>query len=422
MRTLASIPFLSGIHVGGTRGLVAAVALASVALAPASDAQHGQRRGGGMETFEEVDPYTEGDPERMERLGYTAFGPFHWRGPDFTNHVVEAIGSIPMLWVETEHFKIGSSLGTYEIPNDREERDRIEDELDTLEDRLGRLRPPRKELDPWLRLHLYAQRAEALYAMFLEDFGIDEADFEPERRYLGNENKFLLLLCERKSEFGRFVRIYIEQENDNAYRWGWHGDCMFYGAAYEAITEHFVQPQEEPFDTMLYNRMASGLASNFIDGYRSQFSAPRWLGYALGHVYVRRIDPRWPTADGHSARHVRQEDDWRWEPQVYGLVKNDFFASTETMFGWTGYEDMNTRDHMIAWSKLQFLMTEADGDPKGWLDTLTSRPRVHGEDPEARRATMAELQEDALLAHFELTPEELDERWAQWVRRNYDKR
>ena len=394
---------------------------ASLALAPLS-AQHGERQGGAMEQFEEVDPYTKGKPELMRKLGYEAFGPFHWRGPDFTNHVQENIGSIPMIWVETEHFKIGSSLGTYEIPNDREERERIKGELKRLKKRLGRLKAPRNELDPWLRLHLYAQRSEDLYAMFVQDFGIGPSDFDEALPYLGNENKFQILLCERKSEFSRFVTTYTGQQNDGAFYWGWHQDCMWLGAAFEAITENWGEPQEEPFDTMLHCRMAGLMASSFIDGYVNQFSAPRWIGYALGHVYRRRIDPRWVMAAGHTEQQARQEGDWRWEPRVYGLVKNEFFVPAEDMFQWSGYNAMDTRDHMVAWSKVDYLMTEADGDLGGWLKTMSSKPRQAGEDAETRLKELAELQRKALLANFELTPEDLDKKWAKWVKKTYEKK
>lgn len=406
----------------GPRCAALAAALGAALTVPV-DAQHGESPGGGMEEFEEVDPYTKGDPERMERLGYRSFGPFQWYERDFTNHVNEAMGSIPMLWVETEHFKIGSTLGTYEIPNDREERDRLADELKRLKKRLGRLRPPRGELDPWLRLHLYAQRAEELYAMFARDFGVGADDFAADESgpYLGNEQKFQLLLCERKSEFRRFVSTYFQKRDYDTFRWG-RADGMFFGTSIESIRDGWPDPDEEPFDAMLHCRMANGLATCFVDGFRSPFAAPGWLGIALGHVYVRRIDPRWVQAAGETEAQVRGEDDWRWEPRVHGLVQNDFFAATEDMFRWSGYADMNTRDHMVAWSKLDYLLGEAEGDRHGWLWALTSRPRQNEESPEARLEALAQLQREALLAYFELTPEALDEAWSRWVERRYDRR
>ena len=135
-----------------------------------------------------------------------------------------------------------------------------------------------------------------------------------------------------------------------------------------------------------------------------------------------KIDKRWPAAAGQKEAEARREDDWRWEPRVYGLVKNEFFDSTEEMFRWDGYTDMGKRDHMIAWSKVEYLMTAAEGDLKGWLDTLVSKPRERDEDPEARTAALAELQRKALLAYFELTPEGLDEAWAKWVKKTYAKK
>jgi len=398
---------------------ISAVAWAAALARPTP--AYAQKRGAGMEEFAEVDPYTRGERELMDRLGYVTFAPFPWHGAERTPDVHEVLGGAPMLWVETQHFRIGSSLVTYDVPNDGEERERIADELARLKKRLGRLKAPKKELDPWLRLHLYAQRAEDLYATFMRDFDVSPADFEATGPYLGNSSKYLLLLCERQSELGRYLRTYLAAENDFSYRWGWDKQCMFFGANIEAIRASWTNPVDVPFDAQLFCAMTASLASNFVDSYKATFyTAPRWLGFALGHVYVRRIDPRWVTSAGHDHRKNRREDDWKWEQRVRNLVSNNFFVTTEEMFAWQEYADMNERDHMVAWSKLDWLMRVAKGDREAFLASMCTPSVTDGVVDE--KAELLARQKRALLAHFGLTPDELDTAWAKWVKRTYRKR
>ena len=147
-----------------------------------------------VEQFEEVDPYTLGERELELRLGYERVGFFPWAAGQTTSDVREMMGGIEILWVETEHFRIGSSLKTYDIPGDKAERALLKKELARLKKRLGKLRAPRNELDPWLRLHLYAQRMEELYADFFERFSLSPSDFPDGAPYLGYREKFLVLI------------------------------------------------------------------------------------------------------------------------------------------------------------------------------------------------------------------------------------
>jgi hypothetical protein len=377
--------------------------------------------GDGMEEFEAVDPYTKGEKELMDRLGYASFGPFQWRKGDTTTDVQRNMGGIPMLWVETEHFRIGSTLGTYELPGDRDEKNRVEEELDRLEERLGKLKAPKRKLDPWLRLHLYAQRAEELYDSFMEEFSLEPADFEDSGPHLGRSEKFLLLLCQRKSEYSRHMKTYLDVQSDTSYRWRWTGGTSGFAVNVEAIRESWHMAEDKPYDSILYGQVVSALASGFVEGYReSQAGAPYWLSKALGHYMVRRIDPRWVSGIGTVAGQSIEEDDYKWEPRVRNLVGNDFFATTEEMFGWRLYTDMNVRDHMVVWSKLQYLLTEVDGDDRAFLTDVCLPPPTGS--AEQRRAAMLQRQTAALQEHYGLTPQELDDSWARWVKKTYQKR
>lgn len=390
----------------------------------------------GMEEFDEVDPYTEGEREKMKALGYISFGPFRWGYGDMTSEVAEKLGGTPMIFVETAHFKIGSTLTTYEIPPDSDEKKKLKEEFKRLKKRLGKLKAPRSKIDPWLRLHLIAQRAEEVYESFRSDIGFDEADFGKNAATFGQKEKFKVLLFQRKSEFGRYLKSYHKEEGAFAWRRGVPGDCMVFAANHEDFFQRWTDPQDEPLDAMLHCQMIAGLVSNFLEGWREKnYVAPAWMSYALGHLYVRRVDPRWITAAGHRQDANRREGDWKWAKAVYSLVKNDFYVSTEDMFGWQKYEDMNSRDHMIAWSKLDYLMSQHQGDGRfeEFFTMLVNKPvnssnrrkkpKVAPEEAEAKKAAeLRQRQERALAGAFGLTAAELDEAWSAWVKKAYRKR
>jgi hypothetical protein len=389
------------------------------AATPASAQKDGE-----MEEFEEVDPYTKGERDLERALGYKRFGFFPWRYTDDTKSVQENMGGIPMIWVETEHFLIGSSLGTYKIPNDREERKLIKEEIAQLKKKLGKLKAPKKKLDPYLRLHIYAQRLERLYAAFVEDLGLTEADFGRSGTHLGHKDKFRVLLCQRKSEYSRYLLAYEKQDIEFSYRTGWRGEGMLFLANVEAIAENWKKEPDAPIDTMFYCLLSHNIANNFIDGFHRQylFQGPDWLVYGLGHVYTKRIDERYPFFDGRKVIYDKHDESWNWQPRVRNLVKNDFYTSAEKMFTWTDYSDLGPRDHLISWSKLEYLMSGLDGDLKQFISLscypLASNPRAQ----EESESELVTRQTRALKESFNLTPAELDANWAKWVEKTYKKK
>ena len=70
-----------------------------------------------------LDPYTGGKPERLAALGYRSFGPYVFCQAT-TEGVCSRLGDVPILWVETQHFRLGSALEEYK-PEDPKELDEL---------------------------------------------------------------------------------------------------------------------------------------------------------------------------------------------------------------------------------------------------------------------------------------------------------
>src|SRR5687767_12703325 len=82
-----------------------------------------------LEEFDKLDPYTKADKAVMARLGYVSFGPFHWAGDQSSLDVQDALGGVPMIFIETAHFRLASTLETYRLIGDRPERESLEGEV-----------------------------------------------------------------------------------------------------------------------------------------------------------------------------------------------------------------------------------------------------------------------------------------------------
>lgn len=396
---------------------------AFVTSAPAFAQKKGKKQKSGIEEFEEVSPYTKGERALEKKLGYARIEFIPWRLNDDSKSVQENIGGIPMVWVETEHFRIGSSLSTYKYKGDKQEKARLKEEIKRLSEKIGKLKTPKKEIDPWLRLHLYAQMLEEVYAKFMVDFGFTQKDFEGKGEHLGHPKKFLVLLCQKDSEYGRYLRTYMDSDIEGSYRSGWMDEGMILTASYESVAKNWKGVADAPIDTMYRCVVLACLASNFIDGYKDNlYRAPRWLSYATAHIIQKDLDPRWSRFDGRKIIADPKDDSWDWEPRVYKLVKNEFFADNKKMFTFLEYNDMTSRDHMIAWSKLTYLMEERggrEGKLKGFLNDVCS-PALGDSVP--TKEEYYEMQTKALKTNFDMTPEEFDKDWSKWVLKTYRKK
>jgi len=374
------------------------------------------------EAFPEIDPWTGGEAEARGRLGYLGHGPFALAGPSTTLEIEQVLGGVPILWVETEHFQLASTLKTYRIPGDKRENDKLEAELELLGERMGRFKPPRNELDPWLRLHLYAQRLEQLYADFGETFGVTQADFGPEAvgmgagPYLGQDQKFLVLLLQKSSSLGRYTRRFTGQEQRFAYRFGFTEGGYVFAVAAEALLEAGLE-----LDASLHCYVAFSVVTNFCDAYRKSWGrVPAWFKYGLAHRASRGVDPRWALYEGAEVLNDLRADAWRWQPRVRGLVVNEVYGPWSEMLAWKDWSEMNQRAHMMAWSCVDWLLERDDAEPGAFLMAV-SDPLPEGMlelDPEVA----LERQRAGLRAAFGAEVAELDQAWRKHVRRRYERK
>jgi hypothetical protein len=396
------------------------------ALSPVATAQRSGTNAP-LEAFAKIDPYTKGERTAIDRAGYVSFGPFPWCTGSSTADVAEALGT-PVLWVETAHFKLGSTLETYSLRHDKREEKRLASELERLRAKLGDVRAPKGKLDPWLRLHLYALRLEDLYAGIQAQLGVTDDDFvrgpgapmnkralvqegEPDCPFLGQPSKPTVLLTEKSSSLGRFSQRWLQRDVTTTVRGQLPGRSMFVGISVEQL-----QTWGYEFDIALHCALAHDLELNLLDGFNNNgYDAPYWFKQGLAHVASRTIDERFTIFAAGTTREHGDEDK-PWEPRVYGLVFNQFVPAWEDSLRWEQWSDLDTQAHLVVWSRVAWLLQQKDCDIKRFWSSVTSNLLVERvKDPNVRQLA-------AFTECFGRSPQELDAAWRAFVLKSYAKR
>lgn len=379
-----------------------------------------------LEEFEKVDPYTKGERAALDRAGIVTLAPIRYGDKHSTAEMVATLGGIDIIHIETAHFRLASTLGTYKPTADLPEKEALEAEFAELKKKLPRAKLTSK-IDPWLRAHLYAYRLEKLYADFWSRFQLREEDFtsleakEREGRpmgagpYLGQKEKFIVLLTDTRSALGRYLRTYVGVENEYSYR-AKYPDCYFLGATYESLKDN-----GRDLDIALHTSVAGAVAQNFVDAFRNtNQSVPEWMRYGIAHWYGRRIDARWNQWNAGGATNPDEDKNWIWEPRVIGLLKNDASTPWDEMMNYASYEDIKPREHMLCWSRVDWLFEQRKADARELLIALT-----HPVDPNPGPARTAAIRAQEMRAYetvWKQKPSDLDAAWRAWVLKEYPKR
>ena len=381
----------------------------------------------GREPVPEEDPYTRGKAEALEKAGYVSFGPFVWGDGHSSSQLAESLGGVPVLFVETAHFRLASSLDTYPIGEDKLERELIERELKRLAKRLPRVKPKTRELDPWLRLHLFAQRLEELYADFGELLEVPEDLFagRPFARrggeplpfeligrgpYLGLNEKFSVLLTQKTSTLARYSAAHLDHAVETPYRFFFSDlDSYHYCTAFELMGE--VYGNEVAF----HCAVTYGVTQNLINGFRGYtHDGPLWFRHGVSRWFTRRIDPRWMVYSVGPGEVGRTEDEADWDVKVRGRVKNDFYPGFAEVLGWFDDASLKFADHMMLWSRADWLLQERP-EETGEFMRLAMAPIPWSKD----RDTIVQTQFAEALAATLGDPEDIDEAWCKYVLKRY---
>lgn len=390
----------------------------------------------------------EHDPEIMAAGGVINHGPFIFFTTD-SGEVTERLENKTLLWIETEHFRIGSDLDKWKIPV--KDKKAYEAELTEFEKVFPTVDPDKtKMLDRWLRLHLMAWRMENLYAHTLETWGWTEEDFlklpteatfqealegdwvetltlawqeAPARtegfpqwvgmgRYLGMPMKHEVLMLEKKDDIHVVKRDYIGHNNTHPQRWHltWRVDgsdpvsrTMWFGFA--------TDPEGMKHDQHVHNALLHNVGINLLDGYMLYLvEAPIWLRTGWGHYLTQRNSIDYNFYDLDEGATEQNRDEKNWAVATRGLVAKDDYNSFAELSRVRSYGDLSLEDHLVSWSLVTYLMERDKAAFGKFLLQLKANPS---------QSNNASVQRDALKDCFGGGFPQLEADWKQWVLDTY---
>jgi hypothetical protein len=337
-----------------------------------------------------ADPFTEGDAESMAALGIVRYGPLPWADNLRTADVDKVLGEGRILWMETEHFAIGSNLKTVAVPEDPKARKLTNEELKRLNKKCSKIPSRSSKLSPWLRLHLYAQRAEDLYAEFAVLAGKRDGG-----KVLGQDKKILLLLFDKKSDLSRYLDRFCGHRTDFSMR-HYHGNSGHYSLV--MMAEGDDGPRDAAALHVQFRFMLVQLFHEVAGG------APMWLTYGLAHHFEREVPSNQINVGIRADESVDPMTQHKWHDKMQARVKHEALCIPFAEL--SGKTDFGYYEHLQAWSRVDFLLQR---DRQKFAEYLSTLLGSYGK----------ERQFQALELIFGLTPEQFDVEWRKWVQKTY---
>lgn len=369
------------------------------------------------------DPYTAGEPAALAAAGYVSFGPFPWADGHDTEKIESVLGLQPV-WIETQHFKIGCQLPSCPLPADKDQRGKLQDELKRLARKLPKVKTSPRELDPWLRAHLIAQRCEELYADFQKRAGVTDEDFSKptpntpeaymgEGPYLGQLDKFLVLIVHKNSALGRYGTRFLNREIKESQRWNFSGSgSMLVVASLEQSNGRVSS------ETELHCHLAFNLAHNFTDAFKHYwYRLPAWIIEGLAHWYSRRVDPEFPHFSALPAAEDALRKEWDWPPKVRARVRHGAFTPFDKLGAVFELEELKFGDHLACWSRIDFLLQQEPEKFSAFLKRMKGKIPAAGQIP--TKDEVLARQADSLQQVYGWDGKAFDQAWSKWVVEKY---
>ena len=372
---------------------------------------------------EGICPYCEHDPALMRRAGVVSHGGFEF-GTGDTTSVERMLSTTDLIWLETDHFKIGMGLGSHKLKGD--ERKKLRAELERLAEVLPEVHPRASLLDPWLRAHLYAQRTEDLWDRFLQIVQVDEDEFPApgevwntqgkymgQGPYLGQAGKFELLLLPSETASLNYLTESFGLPIRKSQRW--HDIAR--GSL--STTVHIQQAGLRD-DQALHGHVVFNLSVNLLDAFRHySYDLPVWIREGLAHHLERELDPRFNTFDASEGSVANTTSKSNWEAETRKLIKAGRAPRMAELMGLRDFSSLELRHHYATWSLVDWLLRT---NPGGFACYLNELSGLLNEANEPDGSNLSDAHRRIVQECLDLRYAELDAAWRAWVEATYPAR
>ncbi len=375
-----------------------------------------------IQKLKKGDPYTKQDPEAMKALGVVSYGPFPWADHFTTADVDKVLGEGRVLWMETEHFRLGFNLKTSSLPDVSEERKSVIAECKALNKKWRKFPAKPKKLGPWIRVHLYAQRCERSYVEFADLVGATDKTFDKNGKtngtgpYLGLPGKFLLMMFQKKSDMARYLSRFC---NDTKADESWRHFHDKTGQLVLCISQEGM----EGFDAQgLHGHMSYAMWQNMLNGYRGyHYPLPLWFSTGIAHYYSRQIKTKFVNANIRDTESVDRDTQNKWALKVLRRSKHEGATmSFDQLSAIDDWDKFGYHAHLQSWSRIDYLMHLDKSKVGLMIDKLKSVPGTGDWDAQGKQ--LQKMLPKLLFNVFDLDGETFDANWRKWVLKTYPKR
>lgn len=383
-----------------------------------------------------IDPYTSADPAAMARAGVVKYGPLSWADDHDTTKIDAMMPEAKILWLETKHFRIGSTLPLIAMPKASKAKRRLSAELKALKKLLPGVKPKTKKLSRWLRLHMYAQRLEKLYADCQAVLHVTDADFPKDYvgklplvrppafmglgPYLGMGDKLCVLMLNKPSNLMRYSvksgQPQMAIPNPIAIHFFDRGSLLF------GTSPKFVATTKDP-DYQLQAHVQFNMTMQLLHAFRHySHGLPAWVEEGFANSLLIEQHPSKHSFSGMQNWDRARAYPGKWNVNSRRLAHNDFWSRGKALSRHQYASAFTFNDQVCSWSRVDYLRS-IDGGKKfaKFMHLISSpMPALSGKAPEFKHILAA--QDAALQEVFSMTWEQFDEAWKDYALSEYPRK
>jgi glutaredoxin len=365
-------------------------------------------------------PYCKNDPTLMQQSGIVSHGGFQF-GKNDTKKVDELLATSDIRWIETAHFEIGFAMGSHKVK--QEEKEKLRSELARLAVTLPAVDSREKILDPWLRSHLYAQRAEDVWKRFLGLMRVEESDFPKGDKlydgkskymgigpYLGEKGKYEVLVVPSEAALVSYLQTHFGLLTKKTQRWN---------LVDKDVLSVTINGNEDNLreDEALHAHLVFNLTINLLDGYKHySYDTPIWIREGLAHFCEREISQKFNSFDSSEGAVADVSRKEKWEPEVRKLIASGKAPRMAELVAMKDYSELTLPKHYATWSMVDFLVKT---DPAGFACLNDAIHGLLNSEGIPDGSKLLDVHRDKFKECLKFTYAEFDTRWAEWVNANY---
>jgi len=363
----------------------------------------------------DVCPYCKNDPKIYGAAGQFGHGDMPFgkaAAKDFKNFLSYAAP----IFIETKHFRICLTLEGFTIP----EKDwkLYETELLALSKQFPLIKPKERNLDPWLRLHLFAQRCEERYTRFLQLLKLTDADFYPrtpgkpyrgEGPYLGMKDKFEVVLLRNIREFTDILR----DQSGSTTKLTKREHFMERGSLSVFIPcEGDLKP-----DDQLWAHLTHNLAHNFLLGSKHySYEPPKWFEEGFAHFFEKEVHDEYNSFDSEEAALAEMTNAEDWRAETLKIIGKGKAAPLSELVHKKTFSEISKNDHVIIWSKVDFMIRAHANKLQAFWEQTRGRLNDKGY-PDG--SDLTGVQRNFFKNEMNWTFADFDKEWEKWVSKVY---